>query len=60
MNDTRNVLPDYNRKWIVYASKKLSDDEMQLAIEKFNSANPDYDTLGNKVISFDIDELKPL
>ena len=61
MNKVRNVIEQYNHKWIIYAKKHLSNNDKLNAVQNFIAINEgQYDFKQNNPITFDIDDMKPL
>jgi hypothetical protein len=62
MNKVTNVLNDYDKTWIIFADKKLSDPEKTNAVKNLTAVNAGkaFSFVMHKNVIFDINEMIPL
>lgn len=62
MNTVKNLLKDFDKTWIIFAGKKLSDREKTDAVKTLTTLNEwgTFSFVMNKNVIFDIDAMLPL
>jgi hypothetical protein len=62
MNNVKNLLNDFDKTWIIFADKKLSEPEKSNAVKNLTAINEGgkFSFVMHKNVVFDIDAMIPL
>ena len=62
MNEVKNLLSDFDKTWIIFADKKLSEREKTNAVRNLTALNQGgtFSFVMHKNVVFDIDSMIPL
>ena len=62
MNEVKNLLNDFDKTWIIFADKKLSEREKTSAVNNLTTLNEggSFSFVMHKNVIFDIDAMIPL